>query len=461
MIRLTLPWLLGLMAALFVGCLILRPLLPVDETRYLAVAWEMHLSGDPLHLTKNFAPYAHKPPLLFWLINLLWLVTGVSELFARFIGPAFALASIWATARLARRFWPEVPGAPLAAALALAAMTVFQLYGSATMFDTMLTLATLIGIGALWRVGEGEAGLGPWIVFGAALGFGTLAKGPVILLHLLPPLLAFRVWADERVPVPILLKGAGVALAVGLGIVALWLIPTLLTATPEFRHELLWSQSVERVAGGMAHDRPFWFLVGLLPVILFPWFFTPPFWRSFAPSRLNGDNAARLCLIWALSALILFSFVASKQPHYLVPELPAIALILAMPLATRPRLAIGGLGAGIAVTIVIHAVLTQNGGFAGWNSRRLAILLSPAAEGDLAVVGTRYNAEVNFTMRLTDPVAEPQDAAALVAWAVAHPNGLVFGPLESSPIRKAPASTLRFAGEDYGVWPAADALTAE
>ena len=57
----------------------MRPLLPIDETRYLSVAWEMWMSGDPVHLTKNFDSYTHKTPLLFVMINLVWLVTGVSE----------------------------------------------------------------------------------------------------------------------------------------------------------------------------------------------------------------------------------------------------------------------------------------------------------------------------------------------------------------------------------------------
>ncbi len=48
------------------------PLLPIDETRYLTVAWEMRQSGHWLLPTLNGEPYSHKPPLLIWLINLAW-----------------------------------------------------------------------------------------------------------------------------------------------------------------------------------------------------------------------------------------------------------------------------------------------------------------------------------------------------------------------------------------------------
>ena len=84
-----------------------RPLLPVDETRYLAVAWEMRVTANWLVPHLNGAIYTDKPPLLFWAINLVWAVFGVSEMAARLVGPAFGLAAIAATGALARRLWPE------------------------------------------------------------------------------------------------------------------------------------------------------------------------------------------------------------------------------------------------------------------------------------------------------------------------------------------------------------------
>jgi len=57
------------------GVLLLVPIvfflqpLPIDETRYLAVAWEMRQTGEFLVPHLNGALYSQKPPLLFWLIN--------------------------------------------------------------------------------------------------------------------------------------------------------------------------------------------------------------------------------------------------------------------------------------------------------------------------------------------------------------------------------------------------------
>ena len=46
-----------------------RPLMPVDETRYAAVAWEMWTRGDFIVPRLDGLPYDHKPPLLFWLTS--------------------------------------------------------------------------------------------------------------------------------------------------------------------------------------------------------------------------------------------------------------------------------------------------------------------------------------------------------------------------------------------------------
>ncbi|MDP1576485.1 MAG: glycosyltransferase family 39 protein, partial [Cypionkella sp.] len=169
------PILIGVAVGL-AALVAMRPLLPIDETRYLSVAWEMWLSGDPVHLTKNGEMYTHKTPLLFAMINLVWLLTGVNEFAARLVGPACAVGMVAGTTLLARRLWPA-ENLGIRAALILAGFPVFLIYGSATMFDALLALGVLGGIAALWSIGQGRGG---WPLFGLALAFGVYAKGPVI-----------------------------------------------------------------------------------------------------------------------------------------------------------------------------------------------------------------------------------------------------------------------------------------
>ena len=80
----------GLWLVLVATGLLTRPLMPIDETRYVSVAWEMWVGGDALVPHLNGEAYGHKPPLLFWLINLVWAVFGVSEMAARVVAPMTA-----------------------------------------------------------------------------------------------------------------------------------------------------------------------------------------------------------------------------------------------------------------------------------------------------------------------------------------------------------------------------------
>lgn len=498
--------------------IVARPLLPIDETRYLDVAWEMRLTGDIAHLTRNFDLYTHKPPLLFWLVNLVWLATGVSEFAARLIGPAFALVAAAMTAGLARSLWPVDRGIGARAALVMLGFSVFAVYGSATMFDTMLTVAVVAGIWTLWRIGLGESGGWTWALFGLCLALGTYAKGPVVLVHLAVPYLTLRLWAPNPPAAKHIARGGALALAVGLAVVALWLVPAIVGGTPAYRQELLWTQSAARVAGGLAHDRPVWFLLALLPVLLFPWGWSLRVWPALVEA-VRGDGAGRLCLIWGVAGLILFSLISGKQAHYLLPEYPAAALLFARAFGTErmqrgglqvapvlllllgagllaiavglvapkgdaallvPRIVVvavallavalaalawvtpgmGGFAvAGVGLVLVLHALIAGTGLRQGYDGRAIAARLAAAAPGGLAVTGMPYNAEFNFAARLTGPVATPADDAALRAWAEAHPEGLIFGPVAALP--DSPAATERYNRRDYGFWPASAVTSRE
>ena len=101
------PGLLALWLLVLLTALVTRPLLPVDETRYATVAWEMWLRGDFLVPYLNGEPYSHKPPLFFWLIHAGWWLFGVHEWVVRAIAPVVALLTLLATANLARKCWPD------------------------------------------------------------------------------------------------------------------------------------------------------------------------------------------------------------------------------------------------------------------------------------------------------------------------------------------------------------------
>ena len=307
-----------------------RPLLPVDETRYVAVAWEMWRDGHILVPHLNGAVYTHKPPLLFWLIDLAWSVAGVSDIAARLVGPAFGVLSVLLTGVLARTLWPEDRGVAVRAPWILATLGVFLVFASLTMFDAMLTAATLLAMIGLARQRKAPDRLG-WLGVGAALALGAFAKGPVILLHVMPVALLAPLWCDRasRPAAGTWYRGVGLAFLFGLGLVSVWLVPAAVWGGPAYRDAILWHQSADRMVSSFAHREPAWFFLALLPAFLWPWGWRPAVLRALGSRALLRDEAVRFCLVWAGAALLAFSLISGKQVHYLLPELPALALLLA------------------------------------------------------------------------------------------------------------------------------------
>ena len=100
-------WIVLFWAVLTGVSLTVRPLMPVDETRYASVAWEMWIRHDFLVPYLNGQTYSHKPPLLFWLMQLSWWLFGVNEFSMRLIAPLFSPAALLLTGRIARLLWPD------------------------------------------------------------------------------------------------------------------------------------------------------------------------------------------------------------------------------------------------------------------------------------------------------------------------------------------------------------------
>lgn len=309
---------------LLVGvALALRPFLPIDETRYASVAWEMWVRGDFLVPHLNGLPYSDKPPLLFWLFHLGWWFFGVNDWWPRLVPALFGLANLGLTARLARRLWPDRPRVARAAPAVLLGLLLWTVFTTMVMFDMLVAfcvLLALLGLEEAWRQG----GVRPWLLVGGALGLGILAKGPAVLV---PPLAValFVPWWGRSVPRRwwVGLAGAvGLAAAVGLA----WALPAAMAGGPDYANAILIRQTEERMVYSYAHNRPWWWYLSLLPVILYPYSFWPPLWKE-ALRRRTADPGLRFCLAWLVSGLVVFSLISGKQPHYLLPLMPAFALI--------------------------------------------------------------------------------------------------------------------------------------
>ena len=339
----------------FVG-LSTRPLTPVDETRYVSAAWEMWLRGDFLVPFKNGEPYSHKPPFMFWMFQAGWALFGVNDGWPRLVQPLFSAAGLLLTYRLARRLWPQYPLLGGEAVLILSSALLWIVFSSLVMFDVILAFWVLVGM--LGIVGAADGQRRGFAMLGIAIGFGVLTKGPVILLNLLPiTVLAF--WWQPGLEWKRWMGGVLLATGLGAAIALAWAIPAGISGGEAYRNAIFWGQTADRMVDSFAHRRPFWWYLPLLPVVLFPWFVWPGFWKALAHHRRTGlDRGTRFCIAWMLPVFIAFSFISGKQPHYLVPMFPAFALLAARVLADRP---VTGIGVPALVAAVLGAALIAAG----------------------------------------------------------------------------------------------------
>lgn len=404
-----------------------RPLTPIDETRYVSVAWEMMQKSEYLVPIKNGAPYSHKPPLLFWLIGLGWSIFGISEWWPRLISPLFSLASLAYTLAIARRLWPNDLAVGKRALWILAGSLLWTLFSTSTMFDVMLTLFVLAGVHGLLLVMAGKPRYG-WAEFALATGFGLLAKGPMVLLNLLPiaffapwwaPGLAWRKWFGSLMLA--LLAGGSLALA--------WAIPAAFSGGEEYARMILWDQMAHRAVDSFAHKRPLWWYLPLLPLIFFPWLFWLPIWRGlFTLRAMSRDHGLRLLAVWLGGTFLIFSFISGKQAHYLVPLSPAFALFAGRIVAAVPlrRCAILAGGAGL-----LYALLQGAAAPYLWRHYDITPIANEIRKLQergipLANVGA-YHAQYHFAGRLRRPLDEIDASPhAIATWFARHPEGVII-----------------------------------
>lgn len=309
-----------------------RSYIPIDETRYITVAWNMWLNGDYLVPFLNGNAYSHKPPLLFWLVNLGWKIFGVNDWWPRLVPSLFALASVFITRNIAGRLWPENTALKNSTSLILISSGLWVFFSTALMFDMLIAFFTVLGILGLLIALQAQKTIQMfkgWAIFTLAIGGGLLAKGPAIFLQLLPIALLASWWnTAKRLNARNWYLPLSYAVLGGTIIALMWAIPAGIHGGSEYQHAIFWGQTADRMIDSFAHKRPFWWYLPILPLLLFPWLFWGAFWQGLIKHN-PLDTGVRLCIAWILPVFIGFSFISGKQVHYILPIFPAFSLLIA------------------------------------------------------------------------------------------------------------------------------------
>ncbi|HEY9871679.1 MAG TPA: glycosyltransferase family 39 protein, partial [Candidatus Obscuribacterales bacterium] len=228
--------------------------------------------------------------------------------------------------------------AALLSALVLLSTPLFAVVGRLSLTDMPFTFCVSVALGCFLCAVEGAPGC--YLVLGyLALGLALLAKGPLALvltaLVLLPYLLS-----RSRNPGEFLLSVRRLKPLLGAALVGLvaapWYIAVSMATKGEFAREFFINQNLGRAAGQTVHRN------------LAPWYYLPfvfgggaPWsillltgipWLSSRVFRL-GATAGRVrllqyCTIWLTGMFVFFSVVPTKLSTYILPVLPALAVIV-------------------------------------------------------------------------------------------------------------------------------------
>lgn len=309
--------------------------LSAQETWLRQHGWQ-DIPADPeawLMPTRNGNPRIVKPPLVIWLDMLAWSdLTPADSTAQQLIGRARVVSVIMGLLTVAGVYWIGLVlgDRKLAIMSALAAGTCLFLQRQARIasYDIhMVGWATLAVASAIWAMrpfGPTPAlwrTLAGWGLAGVALAGAYMSKGPLALLVGAAPVLCtiFVVKDNWRRHVK--------------GLVGMLLVAALLTL-PWYLY--LWVE-VRNTAAALLHEykaerkefQPPYYYFGLLGLVL-PWSIwlvaglTQPFMRA------SGEHRRKLMIawVWFVFLFVAFSLPGAKQQRYILPIVPAAALLI-------------------------------------------------------------------------------------------------------------------------------------
>jgi 4-amino-4-deoxy-L-arabinose transferase-like glycosyltransferase len=329
----------------------LYPLTDTTEARYAEVARKMVELNDWITPWYDYGvPFWAKPPLTTWLTAISLKLFGINEFAARL--PYFLLAVL-----IAWVVWDWVvrsarPRARREAMLTVALMSGTMLYliaSAAVMTDLALVLGTTLAMRGFWAAFDTSESARPkevWLLF-IGLGIGMLAKGPIaVVLSGLPIGIwvlvsgnLFTVW--KRLP---WIKGT--LLTVAIALPWYWLAEM---RTPGFWEYFFIGEHWKRftVTGwagdkyGTAHATARGAIWLLALAASLPWTVLLPFMavgrkvakNPQAPVEAQTPKTKRDWLIyllaWGVSPCLFFTMSGNILWTYVLPALPALAILVA------------------------------------------------------------------------------------------------------------------------------------
>jgi 4-amino-4-deoxy-L-arabinose transferase-like glycosyltransferase len=330
-------------------------LVGADEPRYAQVAREMLQRQNWVTPFLYGHPWLEKPILYYWQAMVAYKIFGVSDWVARLPSAVDATAMVVAIYLFFRQFRR---GFQLDAALITASTA--GIIGLSRSASTDMPLAATFTIALVAWLAWYEGGRRRWLLFFYFfLALAALAKGPVAVLLAGVIILLFAVaWRNLRL-IAQTLWWPGVLLFLAAALP--WYV-AVQRDNPTFFRSFILEQNFARFSTNLYHHvQPWWYFVPVLLLAVVPWTFLVVAAFAGAVRRWKREPdvedrtipADSFFLTWITVVLVFFSASQSKLPAYILPAVPACAMLLADYLQ---HLAVAGKRPQ-TVWLVVHAAM--------------------------------------------------------------------------------------------------------
>ncbi len=313
----------------------------------------MLASGDWITPRLNDLAYLEKPPLQYWLTALSLKAFGMNEWAARLAPLLAGIANIWLVWLLGRRLGGASAG--ILAALLLGSSVMHFLLGQTLTLDMLFT-ALMTGMLCCFCLSQLPQSSGHWLTASwVLLGLAVMTKGIVALVIAGGVLGLYIVWQRDWPLIGRMRLPTG--LVILLAITVPWFF-AVARSNPDFWQFFFVREHFQRFLTDVA-DRvePWWYFGAVLAAGCLPWVTEMARsllfgWRATqAPGRFDPQ---RLLWLWCVFIVIFFSLSKSKLAPYMLPVVPALALLTAL---RNPNGRIRGQWLGIAMLLLGSAGL--------------------------------------------------------------------------------------------------------
>jgi 4-amino-4-deoxy-L-arabinose transferase-like glycosyltransferase len=284
----------------------------------------------------------NKPPLTYWLIGVSYKLFGANYGSARLPSVLAALAVLAIVYLIAVRFWGNRTG--LVSVALLGSSYLFLSFARMAMSDMLLTLFVTTSFACfMLALDDQESRSSVFVLLGyVALALGVLAKGPVALgLVAIPVGLELALRRDREAVKRLRLIHGMIVFAL---IAAPYFVLVYARLGAEPLRFFFFGENLQRFTGQIyrGSGRPFWYGLAAFCSDFAPWsllIFVAVWsdWRGRGLPESRGP-ATRVSYLWLGWTILLFSISSFKLDYYLLPSMPAAALIIAPVIANAERL---------------------------------------------------------------------------------------------------------------------------